>query len=353
VFSLPYREDPERIYALTIDVARAAGYRDSLYFLRKNPEIIKLELEPMEKDMLIEQGRIASHLKTRAVTCVTIHNAFKTHGALIIKSESKRRILNTTQLTLITIITDGRYVTDDYYEAKARQEGKKEGAPVNLKTYDEIQAERREKDRDLRDRDRDRDRSHRRRTDANSHQSVNPQTGDNVVTTFGDSGNNPFVRAEGYNQRLTALAREEITETNWMMRYAENVRGINSELRDTRRDRLVVFRMPKEGLESESDYSDTEDEEDAEDEEDGSEDRMEVDGDMTGKSKPGLANGNVDLDPSSSGSRKIQQLSKDERKRQLMPPIGVYDPYTHLPHFSQDTQPTWAHMEKVRDVRAI
>ncbi|WP_260827037.1 hypothetical protein, partial [Salmonella enterica] len=59
VFSLPYREDPERIYALTIDVARAAGYRDSLYFLRKNPEIIKLELEPMEKDMLIEQGRIA------------------------------------------------------------------------------------------------------------------------------------------------------------------------------------------------------------------------------------------------------------------------------------------------------
>ena len=86
-FTLQYREDPERVYALTIDVARGGGYRDSLYFLRRNPKMMKLELDPHEKDMLIEQGRIASHLKTRAVTCVTMLNVFKTHGAKIIKSE--------------------------------------------------------------------------------------------------------------------------------------------------------------------------------------------------------------------------------------------------------------------------
>ncbi len=50
--------------------------------------------------MLIEAGRIASHLKSRAVTCITMLNAFKLQGAKIVKSGSILPFPIRMQLTL-------------------------------------------------------------------------------------------------------------------------------------------------------------------------------------------------------------------------------------------------------------
>lgn len=84
-FKSPYRPDREVQYALSIDAARVAGYRDSFYFYRKNPLLIKLNCTDEEKDMLIEEGRLSGHLRSRIVTMVAVRNVYKLHGARIIK----------------------------------------------------------------------------------------------------------------------------------------------------------------------------------------------------------------------------------------------------------------------------
>ena len=100
---LPERSD-RRLYMLSIDVARGLGYRDSGYFFRKNPLIHKVLLTMDEKDQLIAEGRISSGLRSRNVTAVTARAVFQVIGA--------------------RSIARGRNVTDDYYEAQARAEGK-------------------------------------------------------------------------------------------------------------------------------------------------------------------------------------------------------------------------------------
>ena len=79
-FTLPNRH-PERKYMLAIDAARTSGFRDSLYYFRRNPLALKLNASQWEKDHLIEAGKLGSHLKTRSVTLVTARSAFKLHGA--------------------------------------------------------------------------------------------------------------------------------------------------------------------------------------------------------------------------------------------------------------------------------
>ncbi len=79
-FVLPNRH-PERKYMLAIDAARTSGFRDSLYYFRRNPLAMKLNATQLEKDHLIEVGKLGSHLKTRSVTLVTARSAFKLHGA--------------------------------------------------------------------------------------------------------------------------------------------------------------------------------------------------------------------------------------------------------------------------------
>lgn len=72
---------------LSIDAARAAGFRDSLYFFRRNPTIHKLACTQSEKDMLIDAGKLSSNLKSRAVTIVSARNVFKVFGAQFIVSK--------------------------------------------------------------------------------------------------------------------------------------------------------------------------------------------------------------------------------------------------------------------------
>lgn len=98
-FTSASRGNPNRVYALTIDAARACGYTDSLAFLRRCPQIVKLSCNPDEREMLINVGRITGNLKHRAVTMVAMHNVFKLMGARLVKN--------------------GKWVDDDYDEERA------------------------------------------------------------------------------------------------------------------------------------------------------------------------------------------------------------------------------------------
>jgi hypothetical protein len=82
-FVLPERH-PSRQYMLAIDAARASGFRDSLYFFRRNPLALKLSAIQPEKEFLIASGKLGAHLKTRSVTLVTARSAYKLHGAKMI-----------------------------------------------------------------------------------------------------------------------------------------------------------------------------------------------------------------------------------------------------------------------------
>ena len=85
-FILPQRH-PERRYMLAIDAARTSGFRDSLYYFRKNLLAYKLNATQAEKDMLIEQGKLGSRLRTRSVTLITARSAYKLHGAKMVVGE--------------------------------------------------------------------------------------------------------------------------------------------------------------------------------------------------------------------------------------------------------------------------
>lgn len=73
---------------LAIDAARTSGFRDSLYYFRRNPLAMKLNATQWEKDHLIEVGKLGSHLKTRSVTLVTARSAFKLHGSKMLAGAS-------------------------------------------------------------------------------------------------------------------------------------------------------------------------------------------------------------------------------------------------------------------------
>lgn len=69
---------------LAIDAARSSGFRDSLYYFRRNPLALKLSASQKEKEALIQAGKLGAHLKTRSVTLVTARSAYKLHGAKMI-----------------------------------------------------------------------------------------------------------------------------------------------------------------------------------------------------------------------------------------------------------------------------
>jgi chromatin structure-remodeling complex protein RSC7 len=69
---------------LAIDAARSSGFRDSLYYFRRNALALKLSASQQEKEALIQVGKLGAHLKTRSVTLVTARSAYKLHGAKMI-----------------------------------------------------------------------------------------------------------------------------------------------------------------------------------------------------------------------------------------------------------------------------
>lgn len=73
---------------LAIDAARTSGFRDSLYYFRRNLLALKLNVTQPEKDHLIAEGKLGSHLRTRSVTLITARSAFKLHGSKMIIGNS-------------------------------------------------------------------------------------------------------------------------------------------------------------------------------------------------------------------------------------------------------------------------
>lgn len=84
-FCSPWRANQDKRYMLSIEAARTSGFRDSLYYFRRNPAVVKLTLSQAEKDHLISLGRLSVSLKSRSVTIVTARSAFKLHGAKMVK----------------------------------------------------------------------------------------------------------------------------------------------------------------------------------------------------------------------------------------------------------------------------
>lgn len=316
-FTSDLRGDPEKVYMLAIDAARSAGYRDSLYFFRRNPMIFKIELLQAEKEKLIDDGRLSGQLKTRNVTMVPARNVYKLHGA--------------------KFLSGGKAVIDDYYEAEARASGVKEGKTVGGMSIEE-QEKRREAERE-------RERP-KKKADTFSYTTIDPQ-GDPVVTQFGDAGQTPWVRAGNWQSRKAALQRMDITEINWMLEMARSVRGMNTELNETRKGQLSAFPRFNRYLDIDDVAGAEEVKEEVADGEAEPEDDPEALNDLPPWEREDLpAATEAELEE---GSKKRKAMLQDniESQRRRGPPVGVYEPNTHLPHFSALTQPTSASLVKL------
>lgn len=306
-FTLPDRADPERLYMLSIDVARALGFRESAYFFRKHPLLHKVVLSPEEKEHLMSDSRLTAQLRVRNVTIVTARSVFQLVGA--------------------RIITRGRMVVDDYYEANARREGHKEGALVSMPSIEEIlRAERR------RESDRERERG-RRRPDAATYTTIDPQ-GEAVVTTFGDAGHTPFERAGQWTQRRLALQRAELTEENWIAEYARGVASLNADIAEGRRERLSTLpnstaRTAVEPLQDAQAMVASEDEH------------------LLHDVRPPWER-SEDAAPRKA-LKEAARLQQVRTRREREPPVGVYEPHTHMMHVARETQPKHAYIVKVSD----
>ncbi|TKY85112.1 hypothetical protein EX895_006192 [Sporisorium graminicola] len=316
-FTSEHRSDPEKVYMLAIDAARSAGYRDSLYFFRRNPQIFKIELFQAEKEKLIDDGRLSGQLKTRNVTMVPARNVYKLHGA--------------------RFLSGGKAIIDDYYEAEARASGVKEG-----KTVGGMSTEEQEKRREA---ERERERP-KKKADTFSYTTIDPQ-GDPVVTQFGDAGQAPWVRAGNWQSRKAALQRMDITEENWMLEMARSVRGMNTELNDTRKDRFSAFPRFNRYLDIADVVTADESKDEVADGEAEPEDDPEALNDLPPWEREKLPVPKAE--ELEEGSKKRQALLQDklDTQRRSGPPIGVYEPNTHLPHFSVLTQPTQASFVKL------
>ncbi|KAG8963558.1 hypothetical protein FRC03_002858 [Tulasnella sp. 419] len=210
-FTSAIRPNPNKRYILSIEAARATGYRDSLYYFRRNPLLIKLTVSQSEKEILIAEKILSQNLRSRIVTMVTARSAFMVGGAKLIR--------------------DGKWVDDDYYEDKAREEclekGLRPGDPVG-----EVG------DNTFGDRDESAIRKQLQATSLAStdRSSAVYKTG-GPTTFFGQAGLGPFA-GEMSSSRKAALSRDGVTEENWMALASTGVHEANEEYAKMRKQRL-------------------------------------------------------------------------------------------------------------------
>ncbi|KAF6015202.1 hypothetical protein HII13_000137 [Brettanomyces bruxellensis] len=107
-FKAPGRGD--RLYMVSTDVARCVGYRDSYYLFQKHFDLFRATVSAADRVEMVNDGIIPSTFKARALYMVTARSIFKVFGSMVIEN--------------------GKQVTDDYYEDKARANGAVEGAPA-------------------------------------------------------------------------------------------------------------------------------------------------------------------------------------------------------------------------------
>lgn len=243
-FTSAARRNPERIYALTIDAARACGYSDSLAFLRRCPQVLKLACNAEERQMLIDIGRITGNLKHRMVTMVTMRNVFKLMGARVVKSKS-----GSIGTQVRADGTDGKWVTDDYYEdeslAKCPEQGFTPYAPaleedIIANALSLMQPQGRPPTNP--------NAAHHDSSmavagvgGARSAMNLTPfYTLGGPTTHFAGNGADPWSEA-GWGNKRAKLRTWGVTEEDWMLRTAEECRRIDGMLRELREDRLEVL----------------------------------------------------------------------------------------------------------------
>ncbi|KAI0340443.1 hypothetical protein BDW22DRAFT_1379280 [Trametopsis cervina] len=212
-FVLPNR-DPQRRYMLAIDAARSSGFRDSLYYFRRNSLALKLIATQAEKDFLIDAGKLGSHLRTRSVTLITARSAYKLHGA--------------------KMILDGRWVVDDYNEEKVLEDitarGLKPGDPVGeLQDTSTIAAEAAALAGLS---SRDGGKQERGGASAGIYRPGGP------TTIFGGSGWGPYSEGPLNAVKKSMLNRDGVSEENWMAVAAQRTLDIGEEWKVLRKKAL-------------------------------------------------------------------------------------------------------------------
>ncbi|KAJ7625089.1 chromatin remodelling complex Rsc7/Swp82 subunit-domain-containing protein [Mycena polygramma] len=285
-FILPGRH-PERRYMLAIDAARTSGFRDSLYYFRRNPLAFKQNATQPEKDYLISQGKLGSHLRTRSVTLITARSAYKLHGS--------------------KMILDGKWVVDDYYEEKSLEEitarGLKAGDPVGElpdpnglyhtnepSTSNAANA------------------SNAAKNDRGGGVPMGVYRAGGPTTIFGSTGWGPFSDGPLNAVRKSLLSRDGVSEENWMWMMAMRTVTANEEW----------ARLRKESLQP-----------------------MDLAGNVAkGKRK---AEAEEDQEVPEASSKKL----RPESMSQL--PLGAYEAHSGVVQYRADTQPTRSRMEPLPD----
>ncbi|PFH53421.1 hypothetical protein AMATHDRAFT_137410 [Amanita thiersii Skay4041] len=291
-FLLPNRH-PERKYMLAIDAARTSGFRDSLYYFRRNVLALKLNATQPEKDYLISEGKLGSHLRTRSVTLVTARSAFKLHGS--------------------KTVIDGRWVVDDYYEEKVLEEitakGLKPGDPVG----------------ELPDPNATHHSNELSSLAGGAGAAGKGEKGSSggiyraggPTTIFGGSGLGPYSDGPLNAVRKSLLSRDGVTEENWMYMMATRVHEAGEEWSRCRRGVL----KPYPGIDGVGGTDGTQ--------------SMQIFGGVDwSRGKEVEEEGEEDEKQKTSEKKRKTSYNKDE------PALGLYEPHTGMLLYRADTQPT-------------
>ncbi len=110
-FNLPKRG--KKLFFLATETAKELNFRDSYLLFHKNKSLFKVIATDEEKQFLISNNLIPNAFRSRSIALVTSRSIFVLFGC--------------------RIIYQGKRVTDDYWETKARQQGFIEGEPVDRK----------------------------------------------------------------------------------------------------------------------------------------------------------------------------------------------------------------------------
>ncbi|KAI0039219.1 hypothetical protein FA95DRAFT_1567284 [Auriscalpium vulgare] len=212
-FALPNRH-PERMYMLAIDAARTSGFRDSLYYFRRNHLALKLNATQQEKEYLIEIGKLGSHLRTRSVTLITARSAFKLHGS--------------------KMLLDGRWVIDDYYEdkvlAEITEKGLKPGDLVGDLSEPQTTAAAESAAAAA---------AAAQKADRGGGQGMYRAGG--PTTLFGGAGWGPYSDGPLNAVRKSLLNRDGLNEENWMLIAAQRTAEAAEEFAQQRRQALKPY----------------------------------------------------------------------------------------------------------------
>lgn len=295
---------------LAIDAARTSGFRDSLYYFRRNLLAFKLNATQPEKDYLIAEGKLGSHLRTRSVTLITARSAFKLHGSKMVIGELFAFLSD--QFSTASKL-DGRWVTDDYYEEKVTEEitplGLKPGDPVGELPDPNAASHSNELS------------ALAAASAANANKERAGGGGGGVyraggpTTLFGSAGWGPYSDGPLNAVRKSLLSRDGVGEENWMYMMGARVVDAGEEWARWRKESMKVGGGPgaEEIMKSmmgislprvNGDVSKRRDMEDAEDAEEESRGSAEV------------------IEPNS--KRRKVNFENDEL------PVGVYEPHSGL-----------------------